>query len=321
MCDLQFISLYTQYATKPVMTQKTSLEHHVSIENVYRGQIPCSLLQTSEDPVFNHGQQFRDWHAHHQRQLHDLKLLGKVFVSWQSRGGEAGMPVNSAVIADLKKTARLLHYCTSPLLASQCLDTPPPTATLAWLEEIKAEVLSLYITYLSSLGFQAINERSASKQRKPVTSKKAQSAASLPPTQSRLPYKCLQRSWPGGIIMVEILFQENNFLVKLYTLEKSRLQQATLSLEAAETQPSLSPEVGAMFSGECGRYKDFIHVHSFMHDFHLRLVLDLLNQIRPLPEGFVLRTFLELCDVYNSPPPSFIRNLLRKGSMSTALYY
>lgn len=75
----------------------------------------------SADPVYNHGEQLRDSHAYQRKQYESRELLGKVFTSWQSRKGVESAPVNSATIDNLKRRARLLHYCTSPLLLQQSL--------------------------------------------------------------------------------------------------------------------------------------------------------------------------------------------------------
>ena len=99
--------------------------------------------------------------------------------------------------------------------------------------------------------------------------------------------------------MVEVLFQQLNFVVKLYTLERARLQQGV------EFSPS--------FSRECARYKDFIHVKSFMHDIHLRLLLDLLCKTRLPPYPLDLHHFIAICHTHSSPPPHYVKNLLTKG--------
>lgn len=64
---------------------------------------------------------------------------------------------------------------------------------------------------------------------------------------------------------------------------------------------------------ECTRYKDFIHVHSFMHDFHLRFLLSLLSGTRQPPENFDIRRLLRLFRLHNKVPPNFIRSRLCKG--------
>lgn len=107
----------------------------------------------------------------------------------------------------------------------------------AWFEQVREEALSLYIQYLhEALGFQPINERPA-----PIPSRQRSSRPGTPqrshPSSTHLSklYKCLQRSWPGGIILIELLFKEEDFHVKLFTLESSRLVK----------QPPTGAEVGA----------------------------------------------------------------------------
>lgn len=274
---------------------------------LYQDCLPASRDDQSADPVYNHGNQFRASHSNHRRQYESHGLLVKVFRSWQSR---SSVPVNPDTISALKRLARLFHYCSSPLLLYQCVpdkqDRPESENQSDWLDEIKGELLSLYISYLQSLSFHLINEREVGvakqKPQQPTTSV----TSSGTPTMKH--YKCLQRSWVGGIILIELMFHEDKFMVKLFTLESSRLVNQTANS---------SPEGHTNFSAECARYKDFIHVHSFMHDFHLHILLDILNGACSPPARFDTRKFLELCYKRNNPPPSFIRNLLKKGEHTT----
>ena len=263
---------------------------------MYQDQPPYGPVLLSEDPLTNHGHQFRDWNSKHRKELERVTLLGKVFRSWLSHE-DANVPVNPDVIANLKRTARLLHYCSSPLLLQQCLTTPTVTSHGEWLTTSKEQLLSHYINYLLVLGFQLINERAHSKV-------KPSSRAPKVPQPQAIPYKCLQRSWLGGIIMVELLFQQQLFVVKLYTLEGSRLQQSS----------PLSPESRSQFAKECARYKDFIHVHSFMYDFHLRLLLEQLSGQGPQQQQLDLCEFMDLCHQHYQPLPNFAHNLLKKGT-------
>lgn len=171
-----------------------------------------------------------------------------------------------------------------------------------WCDVIKEQALSQYILYQQSLGFQAITERTStpsSKSRPPLTTHHSQ------PASPRL-YKCLQRSWTGGIILVELGYQGNNFLVKLYTLELSRVVN----------QSPLTPECQTNFSVECACYKDFIHVRSFMYDFHLQLLLKILNTTCTPPHNFDLCKYIMLC--YQLSPPHYIRHLLQRGVLDIA---
>ena len=255
--------------------------------------------------MYNHGQQFRATYNNQKVAYKSQELLGKVFQSWQSHSGLSGAPVNAATISTLKRMARLIHFCSSPVLVEGCVPKVRGQSSdqvKAWCDEIKNEVLSQYILYQQSLGFEAIMERSSAqppKHRHTPTTHQAQTPA------PKL-YKCLQRSWTGGIILVELCYQGNTFLVKLYTLESTRLVN----------QSPLTPESQTNFSVECARYKDFIHVHSFMHDFHLRLLLEIMNNTRTPPDNFDLRKYLSMC--YERTTPSYVRNLVQKGIFEIA---
>ena len=143
--------------------------------------------------------------------------------------------------------------------------------------------------------------------------------------------------------MVELTFHEERFDVKLLTLESSRLNgQKSLSPEvivqiawhslyavcclplllsvsilAFQSSPSfvttLCSQVYGLFSTECARYKDFIHLNSFMYDFHLNLVLSMLSGKREIPEWLDVKAFLEHFTHENKQPPSFTRNRLERG--------
>lgn len=323
----------------------------INLENFYQEAPPPTPPQQTTDVVYNHGQQFRDCCAIRRHQAESQGLLGRVFTSWQqNRISDSSSPVYSATISALKRMSRLLHYCTSPLLILQCVsssDSPVHSVKekrmsspvrsrrgsrddrgtsliFAWKEKVKEELLQVYISYLKTLGFQAINERTGSASSTGMASRLQRSSSrtsqviSRPPAHPSLAsqiqpsslclYKCLQRSWKGGIILIELLFQADKFMVKLYTLERSRLGN----------QDSIQPEIKGLFSAECARFKDFIHVHSFMYDFHLRFLLDLLNQKRELSKGMVvdIRKFMELIYKHHKPIPNFVRNLLSEGIRS-----
>ena len=286
--------LYMQ-SGKSLLTRRANIYDSLAVETMYQEEPPSGHVEQSADPVYNHGQQLRDWHTRRRRDMEHLQLLGKVFRSWLSRE-DASVPVSPEVIANLKTTARLLHYCSSPLLIQHSMTTP--TAAEEWMESLKEECLSLYIEYLVSLGFQIVNERASSN----VKPKRASSKALPKPSPL---YKCLQRSWPGGILMVELVFQNQHFVVKLYTLEGSRLQESSPAHS--------SPEARTLFAQECARYRDFIHVHSFLYDFHLRLLLDMLSQQCKVPVPFNLAHYLHQCHTHYFPTPSFVQNLLKKG--------
>ena len=165
-----------------------------------------------------------------------------MFTSWPNRTSSAAAPVDSSLIHQLKKLARLLHFCSSCLLL--CPTTPITSVEQAtWFDSVQNEVLTVYIQYLKTLNFEEITERVTTAP--PPRHKERGGSGGHTPTRSfpqpspllSVPpqklYKCMQRSWSHGIILVELTFHEERFDVKLLTLESSRLNG----------QKSLSPEV------------------------------------------------------------------------------
>ena len=72
-------------------------------------------------------------------------------------------------------------------------------------------------------------------------------------------------------------------------------------------------QVYGLFSVECARYKDLIHLHSFMYDFHLNLVLDMLSGEREIPDWLDMKSFLAYFNEEYRMPVSYNRNRLEKG--------
>lgn len=158
----------------------------------------------------------------------------QVFTSWQDRSGSAAAPVSSLVILQLKRVARLLHFCSSRLLFSPAASSEPVFPEQAnWFDEVRNKLLGLYIQYLRAHHFEEITERMVAapvKHRdKKVLASPSSTSSSSPSTsasQQPLPqklYKCIQRSWSHGIILIELTFVEDRFDVKLFSLESSRL--------------------------------------------------------------------------------------------------
>ena len=260
----------------------------------------------------------------------------QVFTSWPSHTGSAAVPVDSSLIRQLKRLARLLHFCSCHLLLS------PPTITSSdravWFDKIRNEFLTLYIEYLKTLDFEEITERpilapplskhkggGGSGARTPIKSSQPSQQNPAPPQKF---YKCMQRSWMHGIILIELTFIDERFDVKLLTLESSRLsEQKPLSPEVCVCKDTvyihsvrcksidIFLQVYGKFSTECARFKDLTHLNSFMHDFHLHLVLDMLSGVRKIPEWLDMKAFLSRFTREKIlPATAFNRNRLERGN-------
>ena len=118
------------------------------------------------------------------------------------------------------------------------MDTP----STEWQDSLCSEFLDKYCHYLKSLNFLQINE-SAPSAASPKRTRKLQNnnkkAATVKPDEDPELYQCFQRSWPGGIMLMDLTFlQKKTFCVKLFSLESSRLDKGMF--------PSVSPKVRSM---------------------------------------------------------------------------
>uniref|UniRef100_H0XD15 SZT2 subunit of KICSTOR complex n=1 Tax=Otolemur garnettii TaxID=30611 RepID=H0XD15_OTOGA len=205
----------------------------------------------------------------------------------------------------------------------ESLDVPPPGAREEpWLKELSVAFLQQYVQYLQSIGFVLVPLRPPS----PARSTSRLRAMAILGTEGRGSFSCpksktdgspkstsspvttyhLQRALPGGIILMELAFQGCYFCVKQFALECSRIPMG----QAVNSQLSM------LFTEECDKVRDLMHVHSFSYDFHLRLVHQhVLGAHLVLRHGYHLTTFLRHFLAHHPDGPHFGRNHIYQGTL------
>ncbi|XP_012377406.2 KICSTOR complex protein SZT2 isoform X2 [Dasypus novemcinctus] len=202
-------------------------------------------------------------------------------------------------------------------------DVPLPGAREEpWLKELSLAFLQQYVQYLQSIGFALVPLRPPS----PTRSTSRLRAMAFLGTEARGSFSCpktksdgspkstgsmvttyhLQRALPGGIILMELTFQGCYFCVKQFALECSRIPMG----QAVNSQLSM------LFTEECDKVRDLMHVHSFSYDFHLRLVHQhVLGSHLVLRHGYHLTTFLRHFLAHHPDGPHFGRNHIYQGTL------
>jgi len=85
------------------------------------------------------------------------------------------------------------------------------------------------------------------------------------------------------------------------------------------TWPPAPPQLSMLFTEECDRVRDLMHVHSFSYDFHLRLVHQhVLGAHLALRHGYQLTTFLRHFLAHHPDGPHFGRNHIYQGQCPRA---
>jgi len=73
-------------------------------------------------------------------------------------------------------------------------------------------------------------------------------------------------------------------------------------------------QLSMLFTEECDKVRDLMHVHSFSYDFHLRIVHQyLLGSHMTLRQGYHLTSFLEDFIAHHTDIPKFGRNHVFQG--------
>ncbi|XP_072918888.1 KICSTOR complex protein SZT2 isoform X4 [Hemitrygon akajei] len=210
-----------------------------------------------------------------------------------------------------------------------------------WLGEISNAFMQQYIQYLQSMGFILVQVRPPSPTRnlgrtRPVDSRSATSVHKQKSDDSPksldgsnvITYH-LQRALPGGIVLMELAFQGCYFCVKQYALECSRIpmgqsvnSQGSLVSKArakclAEVSSVSESALSMLFTEECDKVRDLMHVHSFSYDFHLRIIHQyLVGRQMTLRQGYHLTSFLEDFICYHPDIPKYGRNHTFEGSIA-----
>ncbi|KAG8003235.1 KICSTOR complex protein SZT2 [Nibea albiflora] len=225
-----------------------------------------------------------------------------------------------------------------------------------WLLEISSTFLQQYVQYLQSMGFILVQVRPQSPARSIARARAAmlssmssegrmsfsyvkQKSEDSPKTTASGPTAYhLQRALPGGIVLMELAFQGCYFCVKQYALECSRIpmgqtvnsqshlmsslhQGSLLTKPRCKPFPDATPvsdcALSMLFTEECDKVRDLMHVHSFSYDFHLRVVHQyLVGCHMTLRQGYQLTDFLDDFISHHPDIPKFGRNHVFQGSFS-----
>ncbi|XP_074524267.1 KICSTOR complex protein SZT2 isoform X2 [Halichoeres trimaculatus] len=194
-----------------------------------------------------------------------------------------------------------------------------------WLLEISSTFLQQYVQYLQSMGFILVQVRPQSPARSTARARaamlssmssegrmsfsyvKQKSEDSPKTTPSGTAAYHLQRALPGGIVLMELAFQGSYFCVKQYALECSRIPMGQ----------TVNSQLSMLFTEECDKVRDLMHVHSFSYDFHLRVVHQyLVGCHMTLRQGYHLTDFLDDFISHHPDIPKFGRNHVFQGSFS-----
>ncbi|KAG0272187.1 hypothetical protein BGZ95_012067 [Linnemannia exigua] len=330
-----------------------------------------------QDEVQRHGKPFLDTFAFHTKNAEDQQNAYNVYQKWSRRYRDRkGSPnalhenMNTTDLAIMLRSSRLLHFCRTPLLFTEfssslfpradpsagagigatgkaeprpengARDVPLADPIAQWYGALAETFMREYSQYLATVGMQLLMYGN-SKFDKPL--EQAQSGELSFMSQFTVsqtlsvpsPAAFLFKSLQGGSIMCEVRLQGMFVCVTLYTLNRryGRVKVAAPGFATAEA----NKQSLRVFTEQCARFKDRIHVNSFVYDFHLRYIHRILMEsskiaVSPssgdgmgfssapstsLPFSFDLMDVLHQFLQYHSRPAAYARNRVYRGVYRT----
>ncbi|CAB1324043.1 unnamed protein product [Coregonus sp. 'balchen'] len=253
---------------------------------------PLASAQDGADVVARHG-----------TQLQEMKIEN-LFVTWQQRSAQSNMPISVVDLDTLKQSSRLVHYCVTPLLFDP-----------VFRKQIQEEQIK---RHRSSDSTASGRDRSYSTDSADMLPSRLREEPWLQDISNTFLQQYVQYLQSMGFILVQVRPQsparrsEDSpkgcyFCVKQYALECSRIPMGQ----------TVNSQLAMLFTEECDKVRDLIHVHSFSYDFHLRVVHQyLVGCHMTLWQGYQLTGFLEDFIAHHPDVPKFGRNHVFQGSFS-----
>ncbi|KAI9025012.1 hypothetical protein CLU79DRAFT_93554 [Phycomyces nitens] len=287
----------------------------------------------NRDYLIRHGEPFLNLYLRRSQLQTAHEKAFKVYTKWADRYSDGSRPeqFETMAAAELKiilKSSRLLHFCRTPLFFVESGSAETATveamnshlfgesATVkaedmkTWYERLTCTFMAEYASYLEGIGMHLIVNGPANSQPEELETYLSRFKASENyPVMSPVIY--LLQVFQGGTIMCEARLTDGFAFVTLYTLHRryGRLTHSPYTHEKNETRNASFKD----FTEECGRFKQRIHVNSFVFDFHLRYIQKSLDEIDTLPDNIdILSIIRSTVSVYNKPT-SYARNRVLHG--------
>ncbi|XP_055346842.1 KICSTOR complex protein SZT2-like isoform X2 [Paramacrobiotus metropolitanus] len=197
-----------------------------------------------------------------------------------------------------------------------------------WHSQIRNLLMQEYVEYLQYQGFTIVFSRPASPPRhvkkSPQSGTRAVSGATSPianldtntaATAAISPrftpsVTYLQRCVPGGMILLELFFEEPFFFCRMFAVDRVKFSD-DFSMVGNDPDKAI-----INLQREVDRLKVAMHMHSFLYDFHLRSIAQYVsgNQMRLKP-GYHIVSFFDDFGNYYQKAPSYAKSCFQTGAV------
>lgn len=319
-----------------VYTAVRGADANTVLRDVYAHSIADNKNQYDKDYLLRHGEPYLDMYLARSKPLAAHEKAFKVYKKWADHyygPGHTEATDEMMTVEELKqilKASRLLHFCRTPLIFSESDSSNSTNVAVGgtfeklfnkptvqkseemtgWYERLSRGFMREYANYLESIGMHLIVYGPSNKQQDEVEA--YLSYFTITDNYSvESPVVYLLQVFEGGSIMCEVRLTGAFVSVTLYTLHRryGRLQTSP----SAKRRTEVGREKFQSFMGECDRFKQRIHVNSFVFDFHLRYIQRGLDDVESLPSNLNLLSIIRNTVSVYDRPAIYSRNRIING--------
>ncbi|ORZ32380.1 hypothetical protein BCR44DRAFT_1440372 [Catenaria anguillulae PL171] len=228
-----------------------------------------------------------------------------------SPSAPATSTVSDSDLKSVLRFARLIHWCRTPVLFHcRVLDqfsfqpnaTSRPEEARTFFAQLIPEMLQYYCQYLSTLGLVLISQQHEKDE-----------FVVAPNVTVPTDRVYLQKSFQGGVLLVEVAVKQVFLAVNLFTVNRRYGPHQQRLPSPGFNLPDYSRQSFRLFTEECSKFKNLIHVNSFLFDYHVRkmrlLILDSVNTVFAVID--ILRALL-----HHFPPAGYSKCRLFHGTVA-----
>ncbi|ORE11375.1 hypothetical protein BCV72DRAFT_326166 [Rhizopus microsporus var. microsporus] len=318
--------LKDQEAHVNMLLQKSLLKN-AELERALMDSITDSvadgLLGKDTDVLRRHGQTFMEALMRRSKVQSAHRKALKVYIKWRNRYGnlkvepETAEKLTRQEVSTIIRSSRILHFCRAPLIfcdpekdwrsVSQGQATQ---AIVDWYVKMANSLITEYATYLEGADMQLLEFAKSEDDEAERVMKSSEFVVGKQLTASCSPVYLLS-VFEGGSIICEVRLTGIFLSVTLYSLHRQygRLDYRRFHPETRNKKR----ENFRKFEENCGRFKQLIHINSFVYDFHIRYFSRALEAPETLPSDFDIVFFMRRFSQPDHPPPPFCKDRLVHG--------
>lgn len=330
------------HTSDQLLTAIRGADANTVLRDIYAESIEHNENRYDKDYLIRHGEPYLEMYLSRSKIITAHEKAFKVYAKWadeyygpgHSTTTDEMMTVNE--LKQILKASRLLHFCRTPLIFSGSNVSVPSdiqSSSLigngfeklfnksilsrtedmtAWYERLSRGFMKEYASYLESIGMHLIVYGPSNDHPDEIEAYLSKFTITEDYSVDS-PIVYLLQVFEGGSIMCEVRLTGAFVSVTLYTLHRryGRLQNSLFS--ARRRDENIGRKNFQDFMGECDRFKQRIHVNSFVFDFHLRYIQRSLDDVELLPTNLNLLSIIKNTVATYDRPAIYSRNRIING--------